>query len=101
MVSLSSIADVWREHLRLSILRLLREAPGRQLNDSLITTSAHRLGIKATRDQVRTELHWLESQGAVRQENIGGLVVVDLTERGGEVASGLSRIHGIAEPSAR
>lgn len=101
MVTMSSIADVWREHLRLSILRLLKEAPGRQLNDSLVTTSLHRLGIKATRDQVRTEVHWLESQGTVRQENVGGLVVVDLTERGAEVAAGLSRIHGIAEPSAR
>lgn len=101
MVSLTAIADVWREHLRLTILRLLKEAPGRQLNDSLITTTAHRLGIKATRDQVRTELHWLESQGAVRQEAIGELVVVSLTERGVEVATGLSRIHGVAEPSAR
>ncbi|AUN31250.1 VpaChn25_0724 family phage protein [Niveispirillum cyanobacteriorum] len=101
MVTINAMADAWREDLRLSILRLLHEAPGLTLNDSLLTKSVQILGISATRDQLRTEVGWLEQQGTIRCQVLSGLIVAELTERGSDAAKGLASIPGISRPSAR
>lgn len=102
MGTINAMAQAWREDLRLTVLRLLAEAPGYTLNDSLVTKSVQTLGIAATRDQIRTEMTWLEQQGVVRCQVLsGGLIVAQLTERGSDAAQGLAPIPGISRPSAR
>jgi len=101
MVTINAMADAWREDLRLTVLRLLGEAQGMTLNDSLLTKGLHSMGISATRDQVRTEMGWLEQQGTIRCQVLSGLIVAELTERGSDAAKGLAPIPGISRPSAR
>jgi repressor of nif and glnA expression len=96
-----SIDTAWREHLRLVVLRVLAEAPSSTANDSLLTDVIGSYGLTATRAQMRTELAWLDEQGLIETESLAGLIVVSITERGSEVASGLARVPGVKKPSPR
>jgi hypothetical protein len=97
-----SLADTWREHLRISILRVLETAPGYAANDSiLVDVLRGELRFGCSRDQVRSELAWLAEQGLVTAEAISArLTVATLTGRGQDVAAGISTHPGVKRPSA-
>jgi hypothetical protein len=97
----SHLGAAWREHLRLTLLRVLHEAPGNAGNDSLLTAAVRTIGIQATRDQVRTELTWLQDHGLVRLEELEHLLIAKLTTDGDEVAQGLRKVPGVARPTPR
>jgi Fe2+ or Zn2+ uptake regulation protein len=100
----TTMADRWREHLRISVLRVLEQAPGYAANDSiLLDVLRSELGFGASRDQVRSEIAWLSEQGLVRAETFGagGLTVATLTGRGQDVAAGIVTHPGVKRPSAR
>lgn len=95
----------YRDHLlsdqRLALLRLLREQPAQRSNSSVLTKLLGVLGHPVSRDWMRTQLAWLAEQGLVKVqvvEDIAGLVVVDITERGNDCANGLSHVPGVARP---
>jgi Fe2+ or Zn2+ uptake regulation protein len=92
--------DHWKAHLRLTLLRLLAEQPGYQANSSILTTAAdHSAGFTVTRDQVRTELAWLNEQGLVSTRTvIDGLMIATLTERGSDVSAGRAVVPGVQKP---
>ena len=90
-----------REHLRLTILRLLAEDPDYTINDSLITDLTGGYGFTPSRDKVRTELAWLKEQGLVTTDNDPVILIATLTERGADVALGRVRVPGIKRPSPR
>jgi Fe2+ or Zn2+ uptake regulation protein len=98
-----TMADRWREHLRISILRVLEQAPGYSANDSiLLDVLRSELGFGASRDQVRSEIAWLSEQGLVRAEAFGiSLTVATLTGRGQDTAAGIVTHPGVKRPSAR
>lgn len=98
-----TMADTWREHLRLSILRVIEQAPGYAANESiLVDVLRGELGFGASRDQVRSEIAWLAEQGLVTTEAIGArLTVATLTARGQDVAEGHVAHPGVKRPSAR
>lgn len=86
--------------LRLSLLRVLTQAPGYEANCSVLHQSVEQLGIRVTRDQVRAELAWLRDQGCVTMiEATPTLFVATLTERGSDIARGRSTVPGIPQPS--
>ena len=88
------------EDMRLVVLRTLSEMSSYRLNSSVLHSFITRYGHSFSRDQLRTELHWLAEQGLiVIEENIENVLVVKLTERGADVASGLV-ITGVKRPSA-
>lgn len=89
-------------HLRLTILRVLAEAPGCKANSSILFNAADALGVPATRDQVRAEIAWLEEQRLVTSEEaMPGLVVATATERGLDVAAGRATHPGVQRPTPR
>ena len=89
------------EDMRLVVLRTLSEMPSYRLNSSVLHSFITRYGHSFSRDQLRTELHWLAEQGLiVIEENIENVLVVKLTERGADVASGFVITHGVKRPSA-
>lgn len=90
-----------RRHRRLSILRILSEAPGYKANDSLLGTVVNEFGIVSTRDQVRGDLLWLKEQGYLTIAEVGSAMIAMLTETGGEIAAGHSANPGIARLSPR
>lgn len=100
-MSAPNFFDFTMEHVRLAVLRMLAfEAVAHVSNESLVTERMQALGLPVTRDQLRTQLGWLEEQGLIRAERTtDGFIVVSLRERGGEVAAGRARVDGIAKPS--
>ncbi|MDB5432410.1 MAG: hypothetical protein JWP35_3526 [Caulobacter sp.] len=94
-----SYRDHFVQHLRLTVLRLLEVAPSCRANDSLLRDAAEGYGLSATRDQVRTEITWLNEQGLVTTEELGSLLLATLTSRGDDVAKGRATAPGVQRPS--
>ena len=99
MVS-NTFADFLRQDMRLVILRLLAEMPGYKSNSSVLTVALERFGHTASRDQVRTELHWLAEQSLVRLDDLDAGLVATLVERGADVAAGRAVVPGVKRPGA-
>ena len=88
-------------HRRLSILRVLSESPEFRANDSLLSMVVNEFGIVSTRDQLRTDITWLRDQGFVTVKETAGIMVVTLTEGGGDIAAGRRTDPGIAKRTPR
>ncbi|MFU8924911.1 ArsR family transcriptional regulator [Acinetobacter puyangensis] len=96
-----SFNNVLLEEMRLVLLRLLNEWASYRGNSSTLHSGLTHWGLDFSRDQVKTELHWLKDQGCVEIElDNPQVIVVKLTTRGQDVAEGRQRIPGIKRPSA-
>lgn len=93
-----SYAHHVEEHRRLVLLRLLSETPGYSSNSSILQGALEQYGIRSTRDQVHTQLHWLVEQGLVKVETVASVLRVELTARGLDVAEGKARVPGVKRP---
>nr|WP_217350439.1 ArsR family transcriptional regulator [Azonexus fungiphilus] len=89
-----------RRDVRLVILRVLSEMPEYRANSSVITNVLDQFGHAVTRDQVKTELRWLEEQGLIQLAEVGSVLVATLLERGQDVARGRAKVDGVAKPGA-
>lgn len=95
------MGELWRHHLRLTIIRLLEKAPDYATNESILHDAVRALGVRVTRDQVRGEIAWLAEQGLVEIEDLDGLTIATATRRGVEVAQGLASHPGVKRPSPK
>jgi len=95
-----SFSSFLREDQRLVMLRFLSEMPSYSSNSSVIYQALIRYGHAPSRDQVKSELRWLEEQGFVTIEDIETVLVVRLSERGADVAAGRAIVPGVKRPSA-
>lgn len=95
-----SFSDYMRRDIRLVVLRILADMPAYRANSSVLTVALDRFGHATSRDQVKTELHWLEEQGLLTIEDIGAVLVATITERGSDVARGRTQVPGVARPGA-
>lgn len=93
------MSAVFTAHLRLSLLRTLAGAPGYRANSSILHSVTSEFGLVASRDQIKTELAWLAEQGLVDNQDLMGLTVATLTERGLDVAEGRAMAPGVQRPS--
>lgn len=92
--------DFTMGHARLAILRALAEASAHTANDSVLAMVMEQLGLPVTRDQLRTQLGWLEEQGLIRLSRpTDTLIVAGLRERGADVALGRAHVEGVQRPS--
>ena len=91
---------VVREHLRITILKILLDSPSYTMNDSMITDLTGSYGQTPSRDKTRTEIFWLKEQGLVRTDGESRLIIATLTERGADVARGRVTVPGVKRPSA-
>lgn len=97
---MTQYADYLREDIRLVVLRLLVEMTAYRANSSVLTMALDNYGHTLSRDQVKTELHWLAEQGALTISDVGPVLVATLTERGQDIAAGRARVPGIKRPGA-
>ncbi|MGH6909922.1 VpaChn25_0724 family phage protein [Hypericibacter sp.] len=95
---MTSYIDHLREHWRITILRVLEQAPGYRGNDSVLHQALHAMGHVTTRDQVKSELTWLQGQGYITVETMGSLMVATITDRGRDVALGNEIVPGVKRP---
>lgn len=101
-MSSKTFAERLREDRRLVLLRLLREQTAYRTNSSILHSGLHALGVAASRDDVTTDLHWLQDQGLVRlTEPVEGVLVAELASRGSDVASGQAIVPGVSRPSPK
>lgn len=99
-MTLKTFHDRLTEDRRLVLLRLLADLPGYRSNSSVLTSLLDGFGHTVSRDYVKTQLHWLDEQGLVAVADLDGLKLVTLTERGHDIARGLSTVPGVARPGA-
>lgn len=99
---MSQYAKYLSEDRRLVILRILAEMPTYRANSSVLHTVLNEWGHEPSRDQVKSELRWLEEQQLVTLEDVGegAVLLAKLTERGADVAAGRARVDGVKRPGA-
>lgn len=97
---MSTYEETVREHLRVTLLRLLEEQPDYRLNESLLADLSEHYGFTPSRDRIRTELNWLDEQCLIGIEREGIWVAV-LTQRGCDVARGRVTVPGVKRPTPR
>lgn len=97
-----TFADRLREDRRLVLLRLLNEQNAYRANSSVLHAGLHHLGVAASRDDVLTDLHWLQDQGLLSvEEAVPGVSVANLSARGKDVADGCSVVPGVSRPGPK
>ncbi len=84
---------------RLVILKLLERTPGYSANESLLDLALEDFGHRTSRDQVRTDLCWLEEQELVTTEEIAGVMIAIATRRGLDAARGKAIVPGVRRPA--
>lgn len=92
------------EEQRLAMLRILSELPGYTANTSVLHTLLTNLAHVLSRDELRTQVAWLDEQGLVEAEpidGVDGVLFVRLVERGGDVAQGRATVPGVKKPEPR
>ncbi|GLX86359.1 hypothetical protein tloyanaT_26120 [Thalassotalea loyana] len=94
-----ALQNIQNQHYRLSILRAL-EALGYKSNDSMIQDACAAFHNVMSRDQVRSNLRWLQEQNLVSLEQVGDILNATLTTQGQDVANGRSFNDGVKRPSA-
>lgn len=97
---MKTYAERLLEDRRLVLLRLLEDLPGYMSNSSVLTKLLPSFGHLVSRDVVRGQIAWLAEQGLVKADDVDDVTVVTLTERGLDVARGLSIVPGVARPGA-
>lgn len=98
---MSRYLELLRQEARLVILRLLAEAPTYQANSSLLQSALEPFALHLSRDQVHTEIQWLEDQGLLSSEQISTVVIATLTTRGLDVAAGRAMVPGVKKPGPK
>lgn len=91
-------AEQMREARRLAILRLLDEAPGYQLGETLLYESIPTKGISGSAAQVAADVAWLGDVGLVDRTELQGAVFAKLTAAGADCVKGLNNVPGVARP---
>lgn len=98
---MNSYSEILAADRRLVILRLLNEAPGYSGNDSILLAALQAFGHAPSRDQVRTDLAWLAEQGLITSDDLASVMVVKITSRGADAATGRASVPGVRRPSPK
>ena len=93
--------QIQAENRRCAFLRFLMEDVDYSLNTSLLQSALGAIGHGVSRDTVNADAVWLEEQGLVACEDLGGIIVVTLTQRGLDVAEGRAVVPGVKRPGPR
>ncbi|HFQ80985.1 MAG TPA: ArsR family transcriptional regulator [Desulfobacterales bacterium] len=98
-MSHKSFSALQAESIRLTILQLLAQDPGYDLNETILRKLINEFGYQLSKDGLRTHLAWLMEQGLVTVRTVADyLQVAKLTQRGFDTANGQAIIPGVARP---
>lgn len=91
-------APVQDAHVRLTMLQLLAGQPMGNASDVVMYEALNAMDLPVSREAVRGHIFWLDTQGmvaALDMRSSKGLVAATLTEKGNDVAKGLSIVAGV------
>lgn len=91
-----SLAQIQKEDRRYQILYLLSKEPDYAMNDILMHKALKMIGHGVDPDLLKSDLHWLEMQGLIKNESVGSFTVSKINRRGVSVAEGDAFIPGIS-----
>ena len=97
---MKTFAELQAESRRCAVLRFLADAPGFEMNTSVMQDALDAYGHPVSRDQVETDAAWLAEQGLATIEDLGPVRVIHLTGRGEDVARGRAVVPGVKRPRA-
>lgn len=96
------IEKVQAEHQRITILIALKESQDYGANTSMLADVLKAYALGCTRDQLKTQLNWLEQNGYIKVERMTeNTWVARITTTGLDVADGTSTVPGIKRPAPR
>jgi hypothetical protein len=101
MSGVKSYAEVCAEDRRLVILRFLSEEPDYRMNTSLLQDALDTVGHRESRDVIHGDAAWLKDVGLVTHEQLGPVLVLKLTSRGLDAATGRAIIPGVKRPGPK
>ncbi|APO76095.1 hypothetical protein AM571_CH03301 [Rhizobium etli 8C-3] len=84
---------------RLVILRALNEQSDGRLNDSLLADVLDTYGHHRSRDWIRQQLRLLADLGAVKNTDIGPVMVAAITRLGVDHVERRTQLEGVKRPS--
>jgi hypothetical protein len=88
------------EHRRITILRHLAGPGGAAgINDSILQTICNDFGVASTRDQVKSDLCWLEENNLCTLKRLDKIMIAYPKQRGNDVAKGIVVVDGVQPPS--
>ncbi len=94
-----SLVDLRNQEIRLTILQLLAQDAGYDLNETILGKLVNEFGYQLSKDALRTHLAWLTEQGLTTVKTVAEyLQVARLTTRGDDAAHGRAIIPGVARP---
>ena len=93
-----TFAQLQSENRRCAFLRFLAGDVDYAMNTSLLQSALDAVGHGVSRDCVNADVAWLEEQGLVSREDLGGIIVVKITQRGLDVAEGRAVVPGVKRP---
>ncbi len=93
-----ALAEFEKQERRLVILRLLAEDSDYRAPSSIIESGLKMYALETSRDNLHTELHWLQEQSLLALEEVSTIFVATLTQRGLDVSKGLATVPGVKRP---
>ncbi|MGQ0622577.1 MAG: VpaChn25_0724 family phage protein [Panacagrimonas sp.] len=96
---MKSYLETVLQDVRLSLLTLLDSMPDGSLTVGQLDRALDaRPGDGLSRDELETQIGWLESARLITVERIAGVGLVRLTVRGADAARGKVRVPGVTLP---
>ncbi len=93
--------EICTEDRRLVILRFLAEEPDYRMNTSLLQDALDTVGHRESRDVIAADAAWLRDMGLVTHERLGPVLVIKLTARGLDAATGRAIVPGVKRPGPK
>lgn len=89
------------KNLRLNLLQILAGAPNYAANLRVLNVAVVSLGFQISQDKINSEIDWLREQSFVVVDDNSGVRVAKITQRGLDVANGLSTNSGVEAPAPK
>jgi hypothetical protein len=94
----TAIEQIKSEHRSLAILRLLHREMGYRANDLVLQGYLETIALSGASGEIRDCIDRLERGGFVKTEWQNALVIVQLTARGEDAATGAISVAGVLRP---
>lgn len=101
---MSSVFDGYHERfneeVRLIILKALQDEPSGRMSDSMLEIVLEAFAVRRSREFIRTQMKWMETQAAaVKLTSVGTVIIAELTQAGEDHLLRRISIEGIKPPS--